>query len=64
MIEIIYALTLTVCSSTGACMSQDIDLYSTVKECNDALIMYQEVPTDGDWKSVEYTCHIPGAKAT
>lgn len=65
MIEsIIYALTLTVCNFSGSCLSQDVDLYNTEEECNKALVMYTTLPKDGVWKSVEYVCHIPGAKAT
>mgnify|MGYP003654777090 FL=1 len=64
MTEILFALTLTVCNFSGSCLSQDIDLYYTKKECNKALSLYKELPKDGVWKSVEYKCHIPGAKAT
>ena len=64
MIEILFALTLTVCNYSGSCLSQDIDLYHTVDECENALVLYSELPKDGIWKSVEYICRIPGAKAT
>ena len=50
MTEILFALTLTVCNFSGACLSQDIDLYYTEKECNKALRLYEELPTDGVWK--------------
>lgn len=55
MIEAIWHILLTVCSS-GQCFTQDIQWFESQKECETMLVQYVELPPDGDWDSIQYVC--------
>ena len=59
--EIIWALMLTVCD-TASCGTQTIQWFEERTECIDMQIIHENIPRDGEWKSVTYYCTIPGAK--
>ena len=55
MIEIIWVLMLSVCS-TQQCITQQV-LETTAKDrCMYHKIMHEQLPIDGSWKSIEYKC--------
>ena len=47
----------------ATCLEQEVRTgFETREMCSEVLQLYREVPSDGDWKSVEYKCVILGAK--
>jgi len=53
--EIIWHILLTVCSGT-TCLEQDVQQFETKAQCKTMLIEYTEMPADGHWDTVKYTC--------
>lgn len=63
MTEIIWTLLLTVCSDAN-CATQTIQWFEEKPQCVEMRQIHEELPIDGHWKSVEYTCSIVnGAEA-
>lgn len=60
--EIIWHILLTVCTGS-TCLEQDVQWFNTKAECDQMLVEYANIPTDGDWDSVEYICKPVGSKA-
>ena len=52
---------LTVCS-TAYCGTQTIQWFEERPDCIEMKTIHENIPTDGDWKSIEYKCTIVGAK--
>ena len=61
--EIIWTLLLTACLSDTNCKYQDIQWFESEKECNAMKLLHEEIPTDGDWKTVNYVCKPVGSEA-
>ncbi len=59
--EFIWHILLTVCLGND-CMTQDVQWFKDEKECNTMLILYKEIPQDGEWDTVEYVCKPVGSK--
>tara|TARA_R100000458_G_scaffold4907_1_gene3972 strand:+ start:743 stop:952 length:210 start_codon:yes stop_codon:yes gene_type:complete len=59
--EIIWTLMLTVCSNLS-CGTQTIQWFDEKPQCLEMKLIHENIPTDGNWKSIEYTCTIVGAK--
>ena len=59
--EIIWSLMLTVCS-TAYCGTQTIQWFDEKPDCIEMKTVHENIPTDGDWKSIEYRCTVVGAK--
>ena len=53
--EIIWHLLLTVCSGS-TCIEQGVQWFDNRTSCETMLVQYAEIPSDGDWDSVEYQC--------
>jgi len=53
--EVIWQILLTVCLGS-TCLDQDIQHFDTKLECDKTLELYLELPSDGDWDTVEYQC--------
>jgi len=53
--DVIWHILLTVCLGS-TCLEQDIQWFETKTECNEMLVVYTELLTDGDWDTVEYQC--------
>ena len=51
---------LQVCSSFG-CQDQMVAEFNTQDNCHIAQWQHEQIPTDGDWKSVEYICIPKGS---
>ena len=51
---IIWSLVLTICAADGKCFNQTI-------QCLRYKQIYEDIPKDGSWASVEYKCGIVGA---
>ncbi len=60
--EFIWHILLTVCLGND-CMTQDVQWFKDEKECNTMLILYKEIPQDGEWDTVEYVCKPVGSKS-
>ena len=58
--EIIWHILLTVCLGS-TCLDQDVQWFESKAECDKALIVYLEMPSDGDWDTVEYICKPVGS---
>ena len=58
---IIWALVLTVCNSNGQCFNQTVQWFDKENQCLKYKEIYEEIPQDGGWASVEYECGIVGA---
>jgi len=55
VMEIVWVLLLSVCS-TNQCITQTV-LETTAKDkCIYHKVMHEQVPPDGSWGSIEYTC--------
>ena len=59
--EIIWSLMLTVCS-LDTCATQPIQWFEEKLMCIEMQTLHEELPIDGDWKSVTYKCTVVGAK--
>ena len=60
--EIIWSLLLTACFTDTNCKYQDVQWFETQEECNEMLPTYAEIPSDGDWDTVEYICKPVGSR--
>jgi len=58
--EIIWHLLLTVCLGSD-CKTQDVQWFTNEHECNLSKVIYEEIPQDGHWTSVEYLCKPKGS---
>ena len=65
MLQILWALTLTVCGS-GECVSQRIDIYDKQSTCLAVQAEYEKMPRDRNsrWDSVTYKCIIHNGTET
>lgn len=55
--QIIWTLILTVCSD-ASCASQTIQWFDQKPECVQMKAIHEELPTDGHWKSITYSCSM------
>ena len=53
--ELIWHILLTVCLGS-TCIEQDVQQFDTKADCDKMLVLYSEIPADGDWDTVEYIC--------
>ena len=53
--EIIWHILLTVCLGQS-CLQQDVQWFENKLKCEEMLNVYQMLPKDGDWDTVEYQC--------
>lgn len=53
--EVIWQILLTVCLGS-TCLEQDIQHFDTKLDCDKTLELYSELPSDGDWDTVDYQC--------
>ena len=61
--EVIWHILLTVCAGSN-CLVQDVQWFESKIECDKMLIEYIDIPSDGDWDSVEYICKPLGSEGT
>lgn len=61
--DVIWHILLTVCLGS-TCLEQDIQWFETKTECDEMLVVYTELPTDGDWDTVEYQCKPVNSTST
>ena len=61
--EIIWHILLTVCLGS-TCLDQDVQWFESKAECDKMLTVYSEMPTDGDWDTVQYECKPVGSTST
>ena len=55
--EIVWHILLTVCMNEySSCLKQDVEHFKDEATCEERLIMYREMPTDGHWEYVSYDC--------
>lgn len=55
--NIIWALILTVCS-TDMCSTQNIQWFNEPEQCQRMKQAHEDLPVDGSWQSVRYSCVI------
>tara|TARA_A100000171_G_C2038770_1_gene99372 strand:- start:336 stop:578 length:243 start_codon:yes stop_codon:yes gene_type:complete len=60
--DIIWSLMLTVCMDSQSCIQQDIQWFEEKFQCVAMKTLHEELPVDGDWKTIDYKCTIVGAK--
>lgn len=53
--EIVWVLLLSVCS-TNQCITQTVLETNAEDKCIYHKVMHEQVPPDGSWGSIEYTC--------
>ena len=61
--NIIWALILTVCNA-NQCATQNIQWFEEPEQCQEMKRAHQELPVDGSWHSVDYSCVIMNGVAT
>ena len=61
--EIIWHIILTVCLRSN-CLTQDIQWFDSKQNCYEMLPIYQSIPQDGKWDTVEYTCKLKDGMET
>ena len=64
MTTIIWALVLTVCNANGQCFNQTVQWFDKENVCMKYKAIYEEIPKDSHWASVDYKCGIVGAMDT
>ena len=57
----IWHLLLTVCVGS-TCLEQDIQWFEEKYQCVAMKALHEELPIDGNWKTIDYRCTIVGAK--
>ena len=55
MMEIIWHILLTVCLGSS-CIEQDVQWFETEEECFKMLNIFETIPPDGDWETIQYQC--------
>ena len=60
--EVIWNLLLTVCMDSQSCVQQSIQWFEKKSECIEMQTLHEELPIDGDWKTVDYKCSVVGGK--
>ena len=45
-----------------SCIKQDVQWFEEKYQCVEMKALHEELPIDGDWKSVEYVCKPVGSK--
>jgi hypothetical protein len=58
--EIIWSLLLTVCGESH-CVKQTIQWFDERPQCVEMKLLHEDLPQDGNWKTVEYKCTIVNA---
>ena len=53
--EFVWHILLTVCS-VSLCLEQDVQRFDTKAKCETQLVEYTDMPADGHWDTVVYTC--------
>jgi len=61
--EFIWHILLTVCLN-DSCLEQDVQWFESKQSCETSLVMYKEIPVDGDWDTVKYECKPVGSIAS
>ena len=59
----IWHILLTICAGS-TCVSQDVQWFEDREKCETMLVQYAEIPSDGEWDSVEYICKPVGSTGT
>tara|TARA_R100001460_G_scaffold49880_2_gene88162 strand:- start:8391 stop:8579 length:189 start_codon:yes stop_codon:yes gene_type:complete len=59
--EVIWSLLLTVCGELH-CVNQTIQWFEEKPQCMEMKQLHEELPQDGNWKTVEYNCTIVGSR--
>jgi len=57
----VWVLMLTVCNPSQ-CLSQEVELFWTIEECYETKVDLENMPWDGPWKKIEYTCEPLNSK--
>ena len=60
--EIIWSLMLTVCMDSQTCVEQSVQWFEEKNQCIEMQAVHEELPIDGNWKTIDYRCTIVGAK--
>jgi len=60
--EIVWTLLLTACLTDTDCKYQDVQFFATEEQCLVGKLLHEDIPSDGDWKSVTYNCKPYGSK--
>ena len=63
MIEIVWVLVLSVCTSSQ-CLSQEVIETVDQDRCISEKLMYEKLPQDGNWNTVKYECKIKNGETT
>ena len=45
-----------------SCVKQDIQWFEEKYQCVAMKALHEELPVDGDWKTIDYKCTIVGSK--
>ena len=45
-----------------SCVQQSIQWFEEKSECIEMQTLHEELPIDGDWKTVDYKCTVVGGK--
>ena len=60
--NLIWTLILTACFSDTNCIHQTVQLFETEQQCKYSLKLHNEIPMDGNWKSITYICKPLGSE--
>ena len=60
--EVIWSLLLTACFTDTNCKYQDVQWFKTKEQCIEMKIVHEEIPIDGNWKSITYKCQPVNSK--
>ena len=60
--NIIWSLIVIACMDSQSCVKQDIQWFEEKYQCVAMKALHEELPVDGDWKTIDDKCTIVGAK--
>ena len=63
MIEIVWVLVLSVCTSSQ-CISQEVLQTTDQDQCISQKTMHEKLPQDGNWNSVKFECKLKNGVTT
>ena len=60
--NIIWSLIVIACMDSQSCVKHDIQWFEEKYQCVAMKALHEELPVDGDSKTIDYKCTIVGAK--
>ena len=61
--SVLWHIWLTVCLGSE-CHVQDVQWFENESQCKEMVVLYRQIPQDGNWDRVNYICKPVGSTGT